>query len=732
MNSPKQRNINQKGLELSNRRNSKILIALLVIFVIGSLASGVEFLKIHQISMNQKTLPTEAIPYSLIEKIPYRSGSLKGDSSFAFGNVGDDQELSTQILHDLYGFEIILPGNCTSFQDLPVLAINISNEELIDQSSYMFRIGNLTEGTIYNDEFNVSSGWFPFAPNENASVTEINNVFSDFWLHTAENVPIAIEFFINNDTVNYITLIYKDLTPPEDIVGFSLTDDNIIIPMEMGTLLFNSAPTIFFNITDNVPNNVSLSLMINNRIYLYSVPVHNPNVDPIVGDLFYNRVINITILTEGIIWQDFNDGNITIAYSFIDAADNPTEWKFLSFIKDTVSPHLDSGIPDRSWLTIRDYAGQTSTSPFGENIEVSEPPQFQITLYDDDVKQVGLRILDISSINILDASNSSSNPSSSGFLPQSVEYEGSTYISGVKNGSSWIIKISPEIWESLDNNLIDMQFELEDFAGNLAIYSFSIMKIGDSLENNSTIVLFFGVSSAILVGLIIFGSIVSVDRRNKSFQIMSTNFNGLEQIDPDLLDLVLEPLDHVKLERVTDRFTREGKNFDPRKITELDLKEFLLQPLQLLHLQELRLLLTRYHMDPLDLEEFVHEMFAMSPLERREFILRYMESGKRKAPKSLRFGRGPTSLLPDSNVRLSKNIADEIWGKPETDIGGIEEDLMGEEEDPWTIYESLPNQENLHPTGVGLEKSPKDNVRKGRESRKCKGNRKSPLEGNRK
>ncbi|MHA1674514.1 MAG: hypothetical protein ACTSYI_12920 [Promethearchaeota archaeon] len=702
MNSPKQRKNHLKVLQRFNKRNSKILVSLFVIFGLAGLASGVEILKNNH-RTDQGTFQTDSTLFGSMESpssISLDSEnpelSEKIDIIEKIEKIRDLQPLSASIPQEFFGFELILPGKHTSYQDLPVLAINITNEGLVGQTTYMFRIGNRTESTAYDN--NTISDWMLFAPLESASITEINAIFSDFWGHTAEGVPIAIEFLINLETPYYEILIYKDLSPPDVLVGFDLTENNTVIPVEIGSLLFNTPPTIFFNFTDNVPNDVSLSFMVNNRIHDYSISVHDLIVNPILGGYFYNGLANISLFTEEVIWGNIIDGNVTFAYNFHDAAGNPTEWKFLSFIKDTVSPHLDSGIADRSWLMFKEFEESYSSPIVGNAIEVTGRPQIQITLYDTDVKMVGLKILNVPSISTLNTSSLFDTPTNAGSSPKSAELDEYIYISGIQNGSNWIIDIAPEIWDSLEDGLLDMQLELEDFAGNQASFSFSMVKIGNSNSNISTLYLFFGASAAIVISLIIFSAMLTVDRRQRLIQVEREKITKWDSIDPDLLDLVLEPLDHVKLARVTAHFIREGKNFDPHSITEPNLREFLNEPLQLVHLRELLLLLTRYHMNPMDQEEFVHEMFSLSPQERRGFILRYMESGKRDLPKVKSMCKKSSSEHLDSghfasHIRLPSEIVKEVWGTSEVDIGPGDE-LLGEEEDPWESFESLPDQED--------------------------------------
>ncbi len=692
MNTPKQRKIHPNMLQRLNRRNSKIFLSLLVLFGFAGLASGVEILKHNYSRIGQGTFQTESALFGSMEKTS--SISLKSENPDLAENIGDLQPLSAPIPQDLFGFELILPGKHTSFQNLPVLTINITNEELVLQTNYQFEISNRSEGTGYSNNF--SSGWLPFFPLESVSVTEMNAIFSDLWEQSAEGVPIAVEFFINLDNSSYETLIYKDWSEPEVQVGYNLTVNNTIIPVGIDFYPFNAPPILYFNITDNVPNNVVLSIMVNNRIHPYSISVDVPKINPIGGNTLYNGLANITLLTEEGIWQNIIDGNVSFVYSIHDAAGNPTEWKLLSFLKDTVSPHLDSGIPDRSWLTIGDYEMESTNTNIGNVIEVTERPQMLITLYDTDIKMVGLKILDVSFSSTLNTSSSLDIPTNAGSPPQSAEMKEYIYISGIKNGSSWIIDISPEIWDSLEDGLLNMQLELEDFAGNFALFKFSMVKVGDQSSNITPLYLFFGASAAIVLSLIIFSAMLTTDRRQRLFQIEREEREEIskwDSIDPDLLDLVLEPLDHVKLARVSVHFMREGKNFDPNTITEPDLKEFLNEPIQLVHLQELRLLLTRYHMNQLDQEEFVHEMFSLSPQERRKFILRYMESGKRTLPKVRRV-KDSNSGLSNPRIRLPSEIAKELWGTSEADTNQLEDELLGEEEDPWESFESLTDQED--------------------------------------
>ena len=97
-------------------------------------------------------------------------------------------------------------------------------------------------------------------------------------------------------------------------------------------------------------------------------------------------------------------------------------------------------------------------------------------------------------------------------------------------------------------------------------------------------------------------------------------------IDPELLEVVIEQVDQTKLRNVV-KFCKDLKNpAEYEKILPPDIQEFLKIPLQFLNLKEIHILLTRYKMDSMQLEEFVREMIALGPEERNQFILKYMEN----------------------------------------------------------------------------------------------------------
>ncbi|TFH31132.1 MAG: hypothetical protein E4G98_00685 [Promethearchaeota archaeon] len=710
MNSPKQRKSRLKVLQQLHRRNSKAIISLLVLFGFAGLASGVEILTSSNNRMDQGTFQTETISFATMEKVT--SVPLKGEDPNRFEIIGLFQPISAQTTQDLYGFELILPGNRTSFQTLPTptLTIIITDEELVLQSTYWFKISNRSEGTGYSNEN--SSDQIPFSPLESVSVTELNAIFAEFWGQTAEGVPIVVEFFINLEISSYETLIYKDVSPPEVQVGYTLTVDNAIVPVGEETYLFNAPPTLYYNITDNVPNNISVTFIVNNQQLTYSISVQNPKINPVNGNFLYNGVENISILDGEGIWENILEGEVTLIYAVHDAAGNPIVWKILSFVKDTVSPRLESGIPGLSWLKINEYEVDPTNSAIQNTFEVADRPKMQVTLQDSDIKIVKLKILNVHLLNASDTSSFIVSPPNAGLEPQSSKNEEYIYIQGIQNGSSWNIEIAPEIWDSLEDGLINMELELEDFAGNLAIFDFTVVKLGSPRSIIPIIYLFFGASAAIMVSLIIFSALLAVERQHLHTQIARTDYTSWNSIDPDLLDLVLEPLDHMKLARMTSLFTREGKNFDPHTITEPDLQKFLMEPLQLVHLRELRLLLTRYHMNSLDLEEFVHEMFALTPQERREFILRYMEAGNRNRSKFKGLGRDSALFLSTPQNSLPKAIKTDLWGVPEMDTGHHEEELLGEEEDPWENFESVSKKGGNFLTKGDKRKNLKDISRK--------------------
>jgi hypothetical protein len=147
----------------------------------------------------------------------------------------------------------------------------------------------------------------------------------------------------------------------------------------------------------------------------------------------------------------------------------------------------------------------------------------------------------------------------------------------------------------------------------------------------------------------------------------------MASFDPDFIDLVLEPLDKVCMAKILDKFRNFGMDTNFEDFTDPEMLAFLDSSLQVLDLRELRLLLSRYHMNPVDREEFVREMLALSPLDRKHFLVKYMEEvnsdslqrtkqvkSKLKALKSNRAGK---SQPPHHRARLDEKS---LAGSPRT------------------------------------------------------------------
>lgn len=387
----------------------------------------------------------------------------------------------------------------TNYQDAPEIQVEIQNSTIVQYSNYTLFI-NLTYPihNIYNFNLTNTNSTFiqiaskngslavkyfnSFNPLNSDHISWINNEIKDLWLLAGDGSEIIINVASNLTTFVYKLQIVKDLQSPICQMGFFWTENRTIIPFDNSTNIFNSPPVLSLNITDNVANEITVNYIVNNHFLSEKIYIKNKFVN---NHIFANGVLNLSLSNALDNWEGISDGNLTGIFSLIDAAGNPSDWIMFSFIKDTTSPVLDSGIPDRSWVTIGDYALQDLENPIYKTIQIKERPHFNVLLKDQDIKSVGLQIYSNSLNSYLSTYgyDQKSNKSFS-WNPQSSQPSDFIYISGLKNGSTWHIEIPEDLWNMFGNEKVNMDLEIIDFAGNVAIYSFSIMKLTNSADES--------------------------------------------------------------------------------------------------------------------------------------------------------------------------------------------------------------------------------------------------------
>jgi hypothetical protein len=99
----------------------------------------------------------------------------------------------------------------------------------------------------------------------------------------------------------------------------------------------------------------------------------------------------------------------------------------------------------------------------------------------------------------------------------------------------------------------------------------------------------------------------------------------IKSIDPDLLDLVLHTVDPILAQNFLAYLDRLGDHIDLDYVTPPDLRSLLHTSFQPVDLKEIHSLITTFKMEPLSQENFLREMLALSPEERKAFLKMYME-----------------------------------------------------------------------------------------------------------
>ena len=264
-------------------------------------------------------------------------------------------------------------------------------------------------------------------------------------------------------------------------------------------------------------------------------------------------------------------------------------------------------------------------NPIYKKYEIKENPIFNCQFADNDIKSVIMTVdLPYEKSEFVDfRHNSYFNENSQ--LNNHESHEISLY--GVKvNHTNWVIEFPDFVWDKLQNQDIKMSIILDDFAGNNASHEFTVRHVSSL---NRFLVITEDSKTFISLGLILY-CIALTSFISFSLRSVKERYRPLEEdlkmIDPELLEVVIEQVDQTKLRNVV-KFCKDLKNpAEYEKILPPDIQEFLKIPLQFLNLKEIHILLTRYKMDSMQLEEFVREMIALGLEERNQFILKYMEN----------------------------------------------------------------------------------------------------------
>ncbi|QEE17686.1 hypothetical protein DSAG12_03523 [Promethearchaeum syntrophicum] len=516
---------------------------------------------------------------------------------------------NSEEISDLYGFELTFPNNNRHFQTFPNISLNIINSTLVQTNEYESKISSPVPSISIENSFDPenSNDWESFI-----------NDLEFVWNQIEESFPITIDFHITNGGSGiplYQFAIYLDLTAPIFSFGYNFDNSSELIPYDGSNNYFNSNPNIYFNITDNLENVVDICLTVNTQLHRIS------NIVSKIPPTNQNDTIKITIPE----WDKMNEGSNVIPIYLVDSAGNPTNIEWLHIRKDTTPPEFRSNLPNRGWLQVGDVDISTYENPIYQKYEIDKNPIFNCQFADTDIGNVKLMVdlpeaeleieddLYYSQLSELSESDQDENRKITLYAVQ-------------VNYTNWVIEFPDKIWDQLSNKNMKMSLILNDFAGNIASYDFTVRHVSStsvflSITQNSTIM--------ISLGLILFCiALVSfITFSNRTFrEKYSPLEEDLKSLDPDLLEVVLHPIDQQKLINIV-KYCKDLKNpSEYTKILPPDIHDFLKEPLQILNLKEIHLLLTRYKMDSLQIEDFVREMIALGPKDRHQFLLDYMEN----------------------------------------------------------------------------------------------------------
>lgn len=522
------------------------------------------------------------------------------------GNV-DDRGFDTQVpLYILFGFDIKIPEERNIFQSCPDITFAIINPPYILQHLYQYQIFT---------HKNPTGIWVDFIPlNENYRAQFIQQ-FRSIWEITKEGIPITWQFRIdqNNEHLFEYTIL-KDNTPPSaEISLINAIPSGGQFPKAANNI-FRQAPILMFDLTDNLCNLITIHYIVNNHNYSYNLYADETGIDPLQPNPPY------FLLPE---WESLPEGEITVPIWFVDTAQNSV-YLWLQFYKDSIAPSFSSNTKE-SWIRIGNNSVRETLNPITNSFQLKDPPVFYLTLADLDISSIRL-YFNLSDLEYPWAPFKSKSVVQKNQVQLDSELDklGNIFIEGEYiEESSWKIALSKTLWSRFGNEPISMNLVLIDTAENIAIYSFLLERLTggfiEAIENIYFILLLLGILSVIAITFLV----VSIYRNQKNY--VRPFEDQLKRIDLDLLDVVLEPMDLQKAYELKQYLNRLGPDLTMNDITRLDLQDFLKTPIQLADIEEIRDLIVKYKMDPIDQELFLREMLALGPEQRREFIKKYME-----------------------------------------------------------------------------------------------------------
>jgi hypothetical protein len=510
-------------------------------------------------------------------------------------NPPKTNQISSIILQ--YGFEIINIGNYSTHRQCPTIEIKINDNEIVQANTYDFKISNKV-GTATN--------WFKFDPNKPIDIQYINENLTHIWNLTPEVKPINISIVKGTQFTNpYEILLYKDLTAPSFEIGLDIDGNLNLVPFIGEERYYSKSPNLFLNISDNIKNTVTVFYTVASKVYNAFQLVTISGADNKAQNLLAIQIPS---------WTTVPEGKNEILVSVQDQAGNPSQVKIISFIKDTTPPELKSGVDGEPWMKIGETDIQTFENPIYQTYVLQEKPTFYFKFEDSRIQSVRL-YLNLSDIGLTPTpAQSIANNYGDTFI------EANNCTDGI-----WVLNFPHRIWNEIGNKTLKLVLVVSDTAGNKAIFAFAIEKaINYPIQGNDKTADLFRII-VWFISSTVAASLISLYRLKKRARIRPLE-EELKEIDNDLLDAALAPVDHVKADTLTEYTEKLGKHFTINDITPPDLQDFLKTNIQLINISEIKLLLNKYRMDTVEQEQFIREMLALTPTERKQFLMDYMEN----------------------------------------------------------------------------------------------------------
>lgn len=495
------------------------------------------------------------------------------------------------------GFRVLSPDNKTFFNSFPKLKFEILNVSLIESNDYQVSISNLSD----------NANWVTFDPFNSLEIKDLLNLtLLEKWDQTKEAIPIFIHFFVELNDSRYFTYsvnITKDFHAPSFEFGFKLTPDNKIVKIS-GNTYFTTSPRLYLWISDNVANEVDIFFTVNNLKYVESGYANS------LTTMYFNGSMSSIILKD---FMNMPEGQNYIYIYVNDTAGNPTKSSEVSFFKDTISPKFDSGDLGKYWVRNGNESFEKFYNPIYNAYEFDERPALSFIFKDTDISRLKIHInLTRNRLNLSPYYVENENSSTDFIFLIPIQ---------IAEGEYYLL-LPDQVWDALDKNDLLLRLELEDRAGNINERTLKISRIASQSSQLSTFIIFL-----ILLGIIVITIVFTflyAPIHDKLWKRHNPLEGDLKTIDPGLLDVVLPPLDQAKTNRLLEYSSTNGQNLQVTGAIPPDIEELLTSPMQLVDLDEIRTLLTKFKMDSFQQEEFIREMVALSPDERVEFIQNFM------------------------------------------------------------------------------------------------------------